>query len=58
MGVVWFDAVAYCEWRSARDGRRYRLPTEHEWEKAGRGVDRRFFPWGDRFDATFCKARD
>lgn len=54
----WFDARAYCQWRSARDGCAYRLPTEHEWEKAARGADGRFFPWGDRFDPTFCKMRD
>ena len=29
-GVSWHDAVAYCEWRSARDGMEYRLPTEQE----------------------------
>ena len=23
-----------------------------------RGVDRRLFPWGDGFDATFCRMRD
>jgi serine/threonine-protein kinase len=23
-----------------------------------RGVDGRFYPWGDRFDPTFCKMRD
>jgi serine/threonine-protein kinase len=53
--VSWFDAVAYCRWRSARDGRVYRLPTELEWEKAARGVDGRQFPWGDEFDPSFCK---
>jgi eukaryotic-like serine/threonine-protein kinase len=49
------DALAFIQWRSERDGLRYRLPHEWEWEKAGRGVDARVFPWGNTFDATFCK---
>lgn len=57
IGVRAEDAEAYIEWRSERDGREYRLPTVHELEKAGRGVDGRRFPWGDKFDATFCKMR-
>jgi serine/threonine-protein kinase len=54
-GISWFDACAYARWKGRRDGRRYRLPTEDEWEKAARGVDRRLYPWGDAFDPTFCK---
>ena len=45
------DAEAYCRWRGERVGMRRRLPSEAEWEKAGRGVDGRWFPWGNRWDA-------
>jgi len=55
IGVAFDDALAYCAWRSARDGRTYRLPSEAEWEKAARGTDGRCFPWGNHFDPTFCK---
>jgi serine/threonine-protein kinase len=56
--IDWFDAVAYARWASARTGLPLRLPTEVEYEKAARGVDERTFPWGERFDPTFCKMRD
>jgi serine/threonine-protein kinase len=49
-----YDARAYTKWRSRRDGVDYRLPSEHQWEVAARGVDRRIFPWGNGFDPTLC----
>lgn len=52
------DGEVYARWRSARVGIPLRLPTEAEWEKAGRGVDGRWFPWGNQFDASFCKMKD
>jgi serine/threonine-protein kinase len=55
--VDWFDAAAYCAWRSDREGFEIRLPTELEWEKAARGTDGRVHPWGDHFDPTFCLMR-
>jgi formylglycine-generating enzyme required for sulfatase activity len=48
------DAVAYTTWLSGVTGRRYRLPTEAEWEKAARGEDGRVYPWGNYFDPSRC----
>lgn len=56
--INWHEAVAFCAWLSAETGRRYRLPTEAEWEKAARGGDGRIFPWGDGFDLQRCNVRE
>jgi formylglycine-generating enzyme required for sulfatase activity len=54
LGVNWDSAVAYCNWLSAKTGKKYRLPTEAEWEKAARGTDQRRYPWGNEIDHSFA----
>ena len=50
--VSYDDAVAFAEWRSKRDGVKYRLPTEEEWEYAARNGDKdNLYPWGNTWQA-------
>ena len=54
VSVSFEDAQDYVRWRSLRDSRRLDLPTSDQWEKAARGADGRFFPWGNHFDSSLC----
>jgi formylglycine-generating enzyme required for sulfatase activity/tRNA A-37 threonylcarbamoyl transferase component Bud32 len=46
-GVTFGEAMNYCGWKHAPDGR---LPTEAEWEAAARGMAGRRYPWGMEWD--------
>lgn len=46
--------MAYASWLARKTGYDWRLPSEFEWEKAARGVDGRFMPWGDQLEPTWA----
>lgn len=62
--VNWDDAQAFCRWLSRKEGRLYRLPTDHEWSlaagleeeaplanlsAAGEPLNTTLYPWGTHF---------
>lgn len=56
--VSWAAAAAFLAWRAEKTHKSWQLPAELAWEKAARGVDGRWYPWGDGFDPSYCRMVD
>ena len=55
--VNWDDVQAYARWLSAKTGKRYRLPSESEWEYAARAGTRTPFSTGETISADQANYR-
>lgn len=52
VNVNYQDAEKYAQWFSHKTGKKYRLPTEHEWEAAARAGTTTNFWWGSEVDTN------
>src|SRR6202042_3228777 len=55
--VSWNDALEFCTWLSNQEGKKYRLPTEAEWEYSCRAGSQGQWCFGDNEGELLSYAR-
>ena len=52
--VNWYEASAFANWLGSLLKMKVSLPTIAQWQRAAKGDDDRYFPWGDDYDEEHC----
>lgn len=58
INVSWDDAQVFVRWLTERTGRKYRLPSEAEWEYAARAGTSTSYWWGRDIGSRHANCRD
>lgn len=58
INVTWDEARGFASWLSRKTGKRYRLPSEAEWEWAASAGTRTEYWWGDEVGKDLANCRD
>ena len=56
--VNWYESMAFANWLSNRLKMKITLPTVAQWQRAAKGDDDRYFPWGDDYHEEHCNTRE
>jgi formylglycine-generating enzyme required for sulfatase activity len=56
--ISWDDAQMFVRWISQKTAKKYRLPTEAEWEYAARGKTTSKYWWGDNAGSMLANCTD
>ncbi len=52
--VNWYEAMAFANWLANLLGMKVTLPTIAQWQRAAKGDDDRYFPWGNEYNEENC----
>lgn len=52
--VNWYEAMAFANWLGSLLKMKATLPTLAQWQRAAKGDDDRYYPWGDNYHEDHC----
>ena len=56
--VNWYEAMAFANWLGSLLKMKISLPTIAQWQRAAKGDDDRYFPWGDEYQEEHCNTKE